>query len=366
MFGLRRSAETSRSAGGTRNSGSTTRHIGNRRRACWWEPIHDPGFELDPVPYDWDLDRDAGPYRRFVPASALKERITPGDTLEIRDAAFRECDFQGVFEGDPIIMFERCRFVRCDLAYSTWRRCHFKDCTFEYCSISLAAFEGCELRGCFWTNIGLSSRTEFLRTFVSNPGELVAASTSGRDPDRPTLEHRMHQWFRLRGTRAHFLRTVMLSHATTGDEHTYYETVRLHELQRSSARVAQDAYDFVFGSGQKRAAAVPAMILHAFNHGIMRCLGALNAWGESAGRPLMALLACWAAFGLVYSRPWFAKPISAPFQKSFDITFLVGYGNQVAPKDFALTMLQDAHALIAIIIYSVFFATVISKLSRAR
>lgn len=366
MFGIRRPAETSDRATETPNRSPVTRHVGNRRRDCWWEPIFDPDFVLDSEPYDWDLDRDAGPYRRFVPASGLVARVTPGDTFEIRDTVFRECDFQGVFEGNPIIMFERCRFVGCDLAYSTWRRCHFKNCVFEGCSISLATFEGCELRGCSWSNIGLSSRTELIRTFLSNPGHLIAASVSGRDPRKPTLEHRLHQWFRLRGTRAHFLRTVMLSHATTGNEHTYYETVRLHELQRSSARVAQDAYEIVFGSGRTRAMAPAAMLLHAFNHGIMRFLGALNGWGESAGRPFMALLACWGAFGLAYSRPWFAKPIVAPFQKSFDITFLVGYGNQVVAQDTKLTFVQDVHAIMAIVIYSVFFATVISKLSRAR
>ncbi len=342
------------------------RHIGNRRRDCWWEPIFDPEFILDRDPYDWDLQRDAGPYRRFVPASTLTARIMPGETLEIRGILFRECDFQGSFEGDPIIMFEQCRFIGCDLAYSTWRRCHFKDCTFEGCSISLATFEACELRGCSWTNIGLSSRTELSRTFLSNPGEIIKASVSGMDPRSKTWEHRMHQWFRLRGTRAHFLRTVMLSHATTGDEHTYYETVKLHELQRSSARVAQDTYEAIFGSGSRRFLAIPAMLLHSFNYIIMRALGALNGWGESAGRPFMALLTCWALFALIYSKVPFARPITAPLQKSFDLTLLVGYGNQVPVADRTLTIVQDLHVLAAIVIYSVFFATVISKLSRAR
>ncbi|UYY60015.1 pentapeptide repeat-containing protein [Sphingomonas sp. S2-65] len=341
-------------------------HIGHRRRDCWWEPIFDPEFVLDQEPYDWDLQRDAGPYRRFVPASTLAARIKAGETLEVRGILFRECDFQGAFEGDPIIMFDQCRFIACDLAYSTWRRCHFKDCTFQDCSISLASFHACELRGCSWSNIGIASRTEMNKTFLSNPGQLIAASVSGRDPRRKTWEHRMHQWFRLRGTRAHFLRTVMLSHATTGDEHTYYETVRLHELERSSARVAQDIYETIFGPGWRRLVAIPATVLHSFNYAIMRALGSLNGWGESASRPFMALLACWIVFGAIYSKVKFASRISAPFQKSFDLTFIIGYGNQVAPSDPMLTFVQDIHALAAIVIYSVFFATVISKLSRAR
>lgn len=341
-------------------------HIGNRRRDCWWEPIYDPEFRLDDEPYDWDLQRDAGPNRRFVPASPLKVRLRPGDTFKVSGILFRDCDFQGVFEGDPIIMFERCRFIGCDMAYSTWRRCHFKGCDFEGCSISLALFEACEFRECSWNTIGLASRTELTRTFLSNPGDLVTSSVSGMDPRRHTLKHRMYQWFRLSATRAHFLRSVMLSHATTGDEHTYYDTVRLHELQRSSARLAQDAYEIVFGPGWRRVMAVPSMLLHAFNYAIMRVLGTLNGWGESAGRPFLALLACWAGFGFLYSRALFAKPIAEPFQKSFDITFLVGFTNQESTNDASLTLVQDLHVVLAIVIYSVFFATVISKLSRAR
>jgi hypothetical protein len=206
------------------------RHAGHRRRDCWWEPIYDPDLILDVEPYDWDLNRDVGPFHRFIPASALVARLRPGETFDIHDAMFRECDFQGIFAGDPLIMFHRCRFVGCDFAYSTWRRCHFKDCDFESCSISLAHFDACDFRGCKWTNIGVTSRTELLRTFISNPAQLVAATVSGKDPRRPSFEHAMYQWHRLRGTRAHFLRSVLLSHATTGDEHTYYETVKLHEL----------------------------------------------------------------------------------------------------------------------------------------
>lgn len=366
MFGIGRSSNSSDANVAAIAARPAEHHIGNRRRDCWWEPIYDPDFVLEGQPYDWDIQRDAGPYRRFVPASPLIASLKPGDTFEVRGILFRECDFQGVFEGDPIIMFDRCRFVGCDLAYSTWRRCHFKECEFEGCSISLATFEACELRGCSWSNMGLASRTEITRTFLSNPGDLIAASVSGMDPRRPTLAHRMHQWFRLRGTRAHFLRSIMLSHATTGDEHTYYDTVRLHELQRSSARVAQDAYETIFGPGWRRAIALPSMLLHGFNYAIMRVLGALNGWGESAGRPFFALLVCWFGFGLIYSRASFANPITEPFQKSFDITFLVGFTNQRAVDDSTLTLVQDVHVLVAIVIYSVFFATVISKLSRAR
>lgn len=72
------------------------------------------------------------------------------------------------------------------------------------------------------------------------------------------------------------------------------------------------------------------------------------------------------AFGLIYSLAPFETGIDHAFQKSFDITLLVGYGNQVAASDARLSLVQDIHAGIAIILYTMFLSTMISKLSRAR
>jgi hypothetical protein len=345
---------------------SPSGHVGHRRDLCWWEPIRSPGMLLEPEPFDWHQDDNSGPTRRFVSGPTLSAAATPGDAYMVVSLTFRQCDFQGAFSPGTIVMFDNCRFIDCDFAYSEWRDTHFRNCSFEGSSISLAQFSRCEFRGCNWKRIGLASKTEMVRTFVDDPRSLITAAISLTNPQDTSLRHRMYQWYRLQGTRAHFLRTLMVSHQASGDEHTYYDTVGLHERQRSFARVAEDLFTIAFGRFVQKLGAILALLFHLADMIIVSSFGWLNRWGESASRPFLALASCFGVFGLVY-RFWpFQNSIGTPFQKSFDITLLVGYGNQVAKNDRTLEIVQDGHALVAIVIYSVFFATVISKLSRAR
>lgn len=341
-------------------------HIGTRRKTCWWEPIYQPELVLESAPYDWDLKRDAGPSRRYVAGETLSAKVTAGDTFTIKKATFRDCDFQGFFKANPIVMFDECQFINCDFAYSSWQGAHFRKCLFADVSISLATFEKCEFRDCGWSRIGIASRTDFSKTFVSNPGTLVGATISNTDPRDKTWKHRAYQWHRLHGTRAHVLRLLMLSHGAVGDEHVFYETVKLHELQRYKARMAEDVFDIAFKPAGAKVAALFKLLFHSLNYFLMALFGLTNGWGESVSRPCLVFAAIYFGFGQVYDRANFASAIPHPFQKSFDITLLVGYGNQIAPSDYLLTMVQNLHAALAIIVYSVFFSTMISKLSRAR
>ncbi len=277
---------------------------------------------------------------------------------------FKDCDFQGEFRPNPLIIFDQCHFSGCDFAYSSWKGAHFRKCTFADSSLSLASFEGCEFRDCMWERTGIGSKTEFHQSFVNNPSELISASVSNRNPKDSSWKHRLYQWYRLRGTRAHVLRTLMISHQSTGVDHTYYEIVKLHELHCTTARICENFYDIIYSNGN-RIGALFGLIFDFIDYIILRSFGWLNKWGVSASRPCMALAICWVSFGFLYQRFPFSEYISRPFQKSFDITLLIGYGNQVS-DDSVLSIVQNAHAIFAIIIYTVFFATVVSKLSRAR
>ena len=341
-------------------------HIGRRRQLCFWEPIFAPDVTVRFEPYDWQMDRDAGPCRRFIHGPTLREQVTPGDTFIVKKVTFKECDFQGNFFTDTLIMFDECDFDSCDFAYSVWKHAHFRKCNFTDSSISLAIFERCEFSDCEWERLGFGSKTEFHSTFVRNPAALIGATVSRPNPKDKSWKHRANQWYRLHGTRAHVLRTLMLSHQSTGDEHTYYKTVCLHELQCAKERMSKDVFGALFTPGVRRVSSVAKLVFHFFDYLILQSLGWLNRWGLSPSVPCFALAACWVGFAQVYQRGGFSPAIEHPMQKSFDITFLVGYGNQTAPSDPGLTLVQDAHALIAIIIYTVFFATIVSKLSRAR
>lgn len=341
-------------------------HIGNRRHTCFWEPIYNPGFELDPSAWDWDLRRDSGPINRFIYGPTLQDCAVAGNTFTIKDMTFMNCDFQGSFCHEAISIFDNCNFILCDFAYSKWQYAHFKNCTFTGCSLSLSIFSNCEFGGCTWREIGMASKTDLNRTVISNPKPLIQNMVSRSNPSTPNPRHILNQWYRLQGTRAHVLRNIMLSHQSAGDEHNFYETVKLHELQRSKARISKDFFDIFFGKLDVKLLALLQLILHTIDYLILRVLGLINNWGESASRPLIIIFSSFILFGFIYKYINFDLPITQPFQKSFDITFLVGYTDQTKDVSVKLRLVQDFHTICSIAIYSIFFATIVSKLSRSR
>lgn len=342
-------------------------HLGDRRATNWWEPIYGPQVELADEPYDWDTDRDSCPTRRFIPGTTLVKKVEAGKTLRVEKVTFKECDFQGHFQATSIVVFDNCRFIGCDFAYSGWNSAHFKDCAFVDTSLAMATFEKCEFRGCTWERIGMSgNKTDLVRTFIENPKALIAAMYSGLDPDKTTSkEHICHQWYRLGGTRAHVLRAIMLSHANVGNEHIYYQTVGLHELQRNLARLQEDWYYLRHKPGQKRREAIWQAPLHALNLALMWLFGLTNGWGESVARPSVLFALIYVIFGAIYVLAPFTPPICHPWQKSFDITLLIGFTNHNSAT-WPLTLVQDIHAILAVALYTVFFSTLISKLARTR
>lgn len=299
-------------------------HIGSRRTLCWWEPIFAPNGAPTLKPYDWNLEANAGPTGSYIAGSDLDTHVIPGDTFKITGKTFQDCDFQGFFRANPVIMFNECRFETCDFAYSSWFGAHFRKCTFTNSSLSMAAFEKCEFRDCRWQRIGVASKTEFTKTFLSNPKDLSAAMISLTNPRDVSFKHRSTQWFRLSGTRAHVLRSLMLSHGSVGDEHVFYETVKLHELQRYKARMAANIHNIIFESLQSKVANLFGLMFHLLNFLLMALLGLTNRWGESVSRPCLVFAAIYAAFGWIYKLGKFGSPIVHPWQKSFDITLLVG------------------------------------------
>jgi len=341
-------------------------HIGHRRQDCWWEPIYDPEVALEPDPYDWDIARDACPSRRYIAGQTLDTHATPGDTFKVNRATYRECDFQGTFRANPLFMFDECRFIGCDFAYSSWQNAHFRKCAFIGTSLSLSSFKRCEFRDCTWERVGIGSKTEFAGTFISNPSALIAATVSQTDPKDKSRKHRVYQWQRLLTTRAHVLRSLMLSHGTVGDEHVFYEIVKLHELKRLTARMAEDLFNIAFSPLVGKIANGVALLFHLLNFVLMSLFGLTNKWGESVSRPCLAFGLIFWGFAEVYQRWKFNTAIPHPFQKSFDITLLVGYSNQVALNDLQLAIVESAQVTMAVIIYTIFFSTMISKLSRAR
>ena len=94
-----------------------------------------------------------------------------------------------------------------------------------------------------------------------------------------------------------------------GDEHVFYETVKLHELQRYKARMAEDVFDIAFKPLGIKIAALFRLLFHGLNYLLMALFGLTNGWGESVSRPCLVFAAIYFGFAQVYDRATFSTAI---------------------------------------------------------
>lgn len=342
-------------------------HHGTRRLECWWEPIFNPQLHGKLERGSWLFDDSAGPSKKFLLGESLVEATSKGVLHEVKSITFMDCDFQGRFDPETIVMFDDCRFIRCDFAYSYWKDTHFRECLFEGCSFSLASFDRCQFRDNEWRQLGFSgSKTDLKDCHITNPADFIDAGFSDTRPNDNRRKHSWYQWYRLQGTKAHLARTLLASHETTGDDSTFYETARVHDLQQSWSVIARNFYNLGFKHEFGRIRAFFGLLFGLLENGLLRFFGLINGWGASILRPLVSLVILSLIFGVAYEFIFDFDRFSA-FQKSFNITTLIGYSNEYSEGiSRTLKASQSIHASISIVIYTVFFGTVISKLSRVR
>lgn len=338
-------------------------HIGQRRAKCWWEPTYNPSLQGKLAPCSWKFDDSTGPKQSYLSGEALTAQMPAGEVCKFVDLTFMDCDFQGIFQNEPSIYFDSCRFFGCDFAFSKWHRVTFRKCEFKGCSLALASFTECEFRDCSWTKIGLSGhKTDFSRTFITNPKNLIKAGFSGLDPNASDKrKHGAYQASRLEATKAHVARGLLESHENVGDDRTYYDTARLHDLQQVSARISESWFELRFGA---RSRGLQLFFL-IFEWILLSIIGFSNSWGASLLRPLIALILTSAAFSFLYQHLLTAH--SNPWQRAFDIGSLVGYGNAANElQPLLLRELEGLQLIICIFFYTIFFSTAVARFSRAR
>lgn len=342
-------------------------HHGSRRLDCWWEPIYNPSLQGKLERGDWQFEDSAGPSKRYFTGPSLVAATSKGVLYNVKLVHFVSCDFQGSFNPETIVMFDGCRFMNCDFAYSYWRDTHFRNCHFEGCSFSLASFSRCQFRGNTWVQLGFSgSKTDLEKCHVTNPEEFIGAGFSGTLPGDNSFKQRIYQWYRLQGTKAHLARTLLASHEATGDDASFYETAKVHDLQQSFGRIAKHLNNLLYASEYGRIRAFFGVLFGISENLLLRFFGLINGWGASILKPLVSLITLFVLFSVFYKYGSEMAWLPA-LQKSFNITILVGYGNEYQETlSRNLKILQNVHAIISIIIYSVFFGTIISKLSRVR
>lgn len=344
------------------------KHIGDRRLSAWWEPTFAPALHDKLSTHNWDFSNSVGCKGAFLSAAALKLVSKVGEVQIFENLTFEDCDIQGVFEHKPAISFRNCRFHGCDFSFSEWVRTSFRDCEFRECSFALTTFDECEFRECEWEKIGMQgSKTDFIRTFITNPRKFMRAGFSGTREDlKHDKKHVAYQAYRLEQTKAHVSRNILFSHRDVSDNATYYESARAHDFQQVREKIWRDFYSGRFGKGweKSRIAMNAAHILELI---ILWVMGVSNKWGESIVRPIICLLISFLIFSMAYKYLDFLCVSSGFLQKSFDISIIAGYGNQYQDgQNVYLRVAQGIQLTISILFYSVFFSTIVSRNSRSR
>lgn len=341
---------------------------GSRRADAWWEPTFNPGLHGSMTLSDWNFANNTGPKKAFLHADYIKKISTEGIVLKLINLTFEQCDLQGYFEHKPNITFNNCRFIECDFSLSEWCRTTFKNCEFTRCSLALSTFDECEFRNCTWNEIGMQgSKTDFIRTFITNPEEFIDSAFSGTDTARASPKHIFEQKTKLERTKAQVTRTILQSHRDVGDDQTFYLSAKLHDLQQVKSSLYEVAFRVRFQNGYLNKIAAMKFIPLIFEYIILTLFGFCNDWGSKLSKPLFLIFASFMIFGFMYPLTEGQYDASFDAERSFNISILAGYGNAINTNDNALTKLTTyTHIVSAIVFYTIFFSTVISRNSRSR
>ena len=344
-------------------------HLGERRLKAWWEPTFNPELQSKLQPCDWKFENSTGPKQAFLSAKSLISSYQTGESISLVNLTFEDCDIQGDFEHSPTIFFEDCRFYGCDFAHSQWKRVTFKNCVFKKCSFALTIFEDCEFRDCSWERMGIQGRkTSFNRTYLTNPAEFIASGFSGiKENDHNPHKSKFHQKYRLEESKAHLSRTLLYSHEAVGDDITFYSTAKLHDIQQIKSKIYKRLYLAIYEPSVKNILYSAFIIANFIEILLLYVLGLANGWGATALRPIGLLAISFLIFSQIYQHLCFHSSCDAHFQKSFDITTIAGYTNQVNIKQsLNLRLVECIQLVISITLYTIFFATVVARSSRSR
>lgn len=349
-----------------------TKLVRTRRITAWWEPTFSPDKACDFTAGDWSLPELAANIKLFR-GEDLAHRISANEIKpKFKGIRFSNCDFTGAFQiGYRTIVFDKCEFIACDFGTSTWTRAKFTGCNFDQCSLSQSSWIKSEFRRCRWSNIGMSGNaTDFDQVFIENPRSFLAAAYTRLDPKilREKGKSPSFQAARLEETKATVARNIYNNHKGVGDENTFYDACRGYIIQSCRANI----YDKLYTVCNRKSSATTRLI-SAFGAlgaiaelSILWIFGTCNAWGRSVSRPLGGLLVTFGGFAIGYG--WITGlGLAASLGRAIDVTTIAGFTRSVTPADSgALLWASWVNLIIAIMFYTVFFATVVAKISRNR
>lgn len=341
-----------------------------RRKTCYWEETYDPSLVGKLSDGSWDFAHDTGPTRRFFTAESLDTFLESGGSRVFKGVTFKECDFQGYFYHESQIVFDNCRFENCDLSLSTWENIKFSHCKFEVASFGQAIIKNCEFRSCDWHRIAISPNgTELSNTYFSNPCEFISAASTNLNTEvlqEQGVEPEV-QALRLENTKATIARRILKMLQEEGGEDAYYDSVRTFLLQNATSEMASRKLRMRTASGRCEKFMLKLQLSAWWlEREVVRAFGAINRWGASVTRPVGCMVFSFFVFALIYE-VWATSTISAgPLQKSFDISILAGYSSYNSEGSLFTHIAQNIQVVVSIVFYTLFFATVVNRVSRVR
>lgn len=344
-----------------------------RRLSGWWEPTYNPDIAGEFAAGDWTLPERAA-HKKVFSASALQKALSDGavKSLKFSRIRFGTCDFSGGFDiGHRTIIFDKCEFIDCDFGLSTWKRAKFTGCTFDGCSLSQSTWINSEFRRCRWSLMGISGNETVLdHVFIDNPDAFVSSAYTRLDA--AILKEKgaspRFQKTRLEETKATVARNIYNNHKIMGDEQNFYEACKTYILQSSKAKIFDHA-SAVLDSGatiRNKLKSTWNLIGSLIELSILFSFGASNNWGGSVARPLGGIALTFGIFAILYGSLYEVSPSEA-IERAFDITMIAGFTRSVTASDSGSILYASWLNLIsAILFYTVFFATVVAKISRTR
>jgi hypothetical protein len=205
---------------------------------------------------------------------------------------------------------------------------------------------------------------------VSNPAKFVAAGYTNRD--KTLLRQRkvslITQVCKLETTKATIARQVLKSFEVSGDERSYYEAVKTFELQQAKGRVF-DAFRMIFDKRStlyNRMLSATSCIFWSVEGIILWTIGLITGWGASVLRPLLISLVLYIIFAIAYKYTSFPSLTIDPYQRALDISLLAGYSNYHLETDYRTVVVQNFQLIAFCLMYSLSFASILSRFSRVR
>ena len=350
----------------------------SRRTRNHWEPFFDPDLNASFEERDWDFTGDKGPIHKRLSGTSLDQ--TSARPTKFSRVHFETCDFSGHIGGGRTLVFEECRFTRCDFGLSTWNRVKFTRCLFEASSFSQSTLKHCEFRSSRWLRIGFAgSETIMTSTLIDNPGHFLDArwinldaafieEHRNRQPEFTSIHASplLYEIAKHEATKEAMSRTLLENLRSVGSEDAFYEAGKANLIQRVRANIAWNREAVFNRRGLSKAGAFVTYIGSHSELAVLVGMGWINAWGRSVVRPLTLLILTVLSFGLIY---WHVFGLSgtAAIAKAFEITSIAGYtrGAAQAPSRW-LRFAEWTNLVSSIVFYTVFFATAVARFCRVR